>query len=100
MSADELERLKAHRDRVVDWAATRNTQTDHARRLLTLADTARNTLDNANDELRRDIIHLLDIRVRVTGTRPCPECSGKGLLKASDETAKTGLGRTGRVCPT
>jgi DNA invertase Pin-like site-specific DNA recombinase len=97
---DELERLKAHRDRVVDWAATRNTQTDHARRLLTLADTARNTLDNANDELRRDIIQLLDIRVRVTGTRPCPECSGKGLLKASDETAKAGLGRTGRVCPT
>jgi len=97
---EELERLKAHRDRVVDWAAARNTQTDHARRLLALADTARDTLDNANEDLRRNIIQLLDVRVRVTGTTPCPGCSGRGLLKANPETATAGLGRTGRVCPT
>lgn len=97
---EELERLKMHRDRVVGWAAARDTQSDHARRLLTLADTARDALDHAADDLRLNIIQLLDIRVRVVGTMPCHECSGKGLIKASPETATTGRGRTGRVCPT
>ncbi len=97
---DELERLKAHRDRVVSWTAARDTQSDHARRLLALADTARDALAHAEDNLRRDIIHLLDIRVRVTGTTPCQSCSGKGLVGADPETAGSGRGRTGRICPT
>lgn len=96
----DLERLKTHRDRVVDWAAARDTQTDHTRRLLTLADTARDTLDHADADLRRHIIELLDVRVRVTGTTLCQECRGKGLLKANPETTTTGQGLIGRVCPT
>lgn len=96
---DELGRLKAHRDRVVEWTAARGTQESHASRLLALADTARDTLDHADDALRRDVLHLLDIRVRVTGTTPCPECSGKGLITADPNTAGSGRGRTGRTCP-
>ena len=87
-------------DRLRQWNATHSEQTSRARRLIDLADTAKSTLDQADDRLKRTIIDLLDIRVRITGTIPCRTCDGRGLVPASRATQGQGLGRTGQICPT
>ena len=97
---DRLTQLNSHRDRLRQWNATHSEQTSRARRLIHLADTAKSTLDQADDRLKRTIIDLLDIRVRITGTIPCRTCDGRGLVPASRATQGQGLGRTGQICPT
>lgn len=94
----ELLRFREHRDRVRSWTTARNIQADHAARLLALAESARGTLDNADHQLQRTILELLDVRVRITGTTPCDVCNGRGLVPAPRSTSGQGLGRTGSVC--
>jgi len=86
----EIGALAAHRDRLVAWRERTEADTDRAQRLHQLAAGARERLATMAPVERRQVLDLLDVRVTVTGWKPCEACGGRGKLKG---------GRGGLSCP-
>lgn len=87
---DRARSLRAHRARLGALAEDREATADRVERLRALAATARERLGSMGPLERRAVLELLDVRVTVTGWKPCERCEGKGKLKG---------GRGGLACP-
>jgi hypothetical protein len=96
----ELDTLRQHRTRVVAWAARRADRTAQLERIAAFAEAARATLANPTDEVRAQVVALLDTRVRVTDTIACPTCRGNGLLRRGQHPDGARRPKTGDICPT
>jgi hypothetical protein len=62
-----------------------------------MAATRQGRANAADDELRRRLIELLDLRVEVMGWKPCDTCDAKGLIPTTNEIRRQG--NTGVGCP-
>ena len=97
---NQLRDLRQHRTRLIGWAAQRHDHATQLARLHRLAESARNALLHPSDELKAHVIDLLDTRIRVLRTDPCPTCLGKGLLPRNQTTDEWARHHTGSICPT
>ena len=97
---DELRTLRQHRARLVQWAAQRNDRATKLDRVQRLAQSAKAALVDPSDGLKAQVVTLLDTRIRVLDTTPCPTCQGKGLLRRGQQPHAAARHHTGDICPT
>lgn len=96
----KLRRLRQQRDQVLSWASARQDHANRSQRLSDLAHNALHALSTADDDLKRNVIDLLNLTIRVTDWKPCITCAGKGLLANPNPHRRKKIGRPALVCPT
>jgi len=96
----DLSKLREHRERIVDWKASRQDRSHRVDRLRRLASSARVALAEPSEELRTATLAVLDVRARIVGTQECPTCAGRGLIPASLQPSSNSRRHTGDICPT
>ena len=96
----ELHTLRQQRAQLVRWAAQRSEQSQHLDRVQRLAAAAQRTLKNPTDDIRRNVVELLDLRVRIVNMTSCPTCAGRGLLSRGQQPDAAARHHTGDICPT
>jgi len=77
----EIAALRAHRARLESWRDESAAEGDRMHALRDLAEAAQGRLSSMEPREQRAVLDLLDVRVTVTGWRPCEACDGKGKVR-------------------